>query len=84
MLTLQKIMNCTDCLYMQKAHKHSFHSKNLFIKNGEENGIPHTWEYAKNKNPKGSFDETLTYLTGDIVRRENPGSWHWSFVYSKN
>ena len=37
----------------------------------------------KQKNPSDPFDETITYLTGDIVHRENPIPRHWSFVYCK-
>ena len=53
-----------------------------FIKNGEENGITYTWEYAKNKKFKGSFDETITYLTGDIVYRENPAAVGTGVLYT--
>ena len=42
-----------------------------FIKNGVENGINYNWDYAKNKNFKGTFNEGISYYTNDIVYRNN-------------
>jgi hypothetical protein len=53
-----------------------------FIKTGEENGNTYTWEYAKNKNYKGSFNESVNYFTGDIVYRENPAVTGTGVLYS--
>ena len=41
------------------------------IKNGEENGLTYNWDYAKNKNFKGTFNESISYYTNDIIYRNN-------------
>tara|TARA_B100002019_G_scaffold85266_1_gene73780 strand:- start:11138 stop:26881 length:15744 start_codon:yes stop_codon:yes gene_type:complete len=38
-----------------------------FIKNGTENNNIYSWEYAKNKKFKGTYDESLSYVENDIV-----------------
>jgi hypothetical protein len=37
------------------------------LKNGTENNLKYSWDYAKNKKFKGAFNESLNYYTGDIV-----------------
>ena len=41
--------------------------KIYFIKYGTENNNFYNWEYSKNKNFKGEFNESFNYFTGDIV-----------------
>ena len=42
-----------------------------FIKKGEENSLTYNWDYAKNKNFKGTFSPGLNYFTNDIVYLSN-------------
>jgi len=42
-----------------------------FIKKGEENSLTYNWDYAKNKNFKGTFSQGLNYFTNDIVYLSN-------------
>ena len=52
-----------------------------FIKNGVENNNLYTWEYAKNKKFKGTFNESINYFVNDIVYRENPAAVGTGILY---
>ena len=52
-----------------------------FIKNGVENNNTYTWEYAKNKKFKGTFNESINYFVNDIVYRENPAAVGTGILY---
>ena len=45
--------------------------KIYFVKNGTENGELYNWDYAKDKNFKGEFEETQSYFTGNKVYLAN-------------